>query len=103
MSYIKRIEGKFKNDKKEDGIKMVVDFYNRMAENTKGFKGFIMTGSLDDPQRVANISLWESKEDMDNYYTNDKEYSAFLETIKPLIEKEAERTDYKVFGFNLNK
>jgi heme-degrading monooxygenase HmoA len=83
MSYVKRIEGKFKNDKKEEGVKMVVDFYNGMAGNIKGFKGFIMTGSFDDPQRVANISLWETKEDMDNYYAHDKEYSSLLETIKP--------------------
>lgn len=102
MSYVKRIEGKFKIDKKEEGVKMVVDFYSGMAGNIKGFKGFVMTGSLNDPQRVANISLWETKEDMDNYYANNKEYSSFLEKIKPLIEKDVERTDYEVLGFNFD-
>jgi hypothetical protein len=27
-----------------------------------------MTGSLDDPQKAVNVSLWESREDMDGYY-----------------------------------
>lgn len=45
-----------------------------------------MTGSLDDPQKAVNVSLWESREDMDNY-ANDKEYASFLESLKPLIEQ----------------
>jgi hypothetical protein len=62
-----------------------------------------MTGSLDDPQKAVNISLWETREDMDTYYTNDKEYLAFLESLKPLIEQEIEKSDYTVFKFNLSE
>jgi len=62
-----------------------------------------MTGSLNDPQKAVNVSLWESKEDMDNYYANDKEYASFLESLKPLIEQEIEKSDYTVFKLNFVK
>jgi len=68
-----------------------------------GFNGFIMSGSLDDPQKAVNISLWETREDMDDYYSNNKEYSSFLESLKPLIEQVTDNKDYRVFGFNINK
>jgi hypothetical protein len=52
-----------------------------------------MTGSSDDPQKAVNITLWETKEKMDRYYANDKGYSEFLESLKPLIEQEIEKSD----------
>ena len=81
--------------------KRVVDFYNGIVGKVKGLKGFMMTGSLDDPQKAVNISLWETREDMDTYYANDKEYLA--ESLKPLIEQEIEKSDYTVFKFNLSE
>ncbi len=102
MSYIRHIEGRFKEGKRDEAAKKVVDFYDGLAGKVKGFKGFIMIGSLDDPQKAVNVSLWESREDMDNYYANDdKEYASFLESLKPLIEQEIEKSDYMVFKLNL--
>jgi heme-degrading monooxygenase HmoA len=86
MTYIKHIEGRFKQGKR-DAVQMIVDFYNGLVGKVKGFKGFIMTGSLDDPQKAVNISLWETREEMDNYYANDKDHSSLLETLNPLIEQ----------------
>ena len=103
MSYIRHIEGRFKEGKRDEAAKKVVDFYDGLAGKVKGFKGFIMTGSLDDPQKAVNVSIWESREDMDDYYANDKEYASFLESLKPLIEQEIEKTDYTVFKLNFVK
>ena len=103
MSFAKHIEGRFKEGRREEATKKVVDFYNGLSGKIKGFNGFIMSGSLEDPQKAVNISLWETREDMDDYYANNKEYSTFLESLKPLIEQEIEKKDYKVFGFNINK
>jgi heme-degrading monooxygenase HmoA len=103
MSFVKHIEGRFKEGKREEGQKKVVDFYNELSGRIKGFKGFIMSGSLEDPQKAVNVSLWDTREDMDDYYANNKEYSSFLESLKPIIEQEIENKDYKVFGLNLNK
>jgi len=52
-----------------------------------------MSGSLEDLQKAVNITLWETREDMDDYYANNKEYLSFLESLKPLIEQVAENKD----------
>lgn len=62
-----------------------------------------MTGSSDDPQKAVNITLWETKEKMDNYYANYKDYSEFLESLKPLIEQEIEKSDYRVYKLYLGE
>ena len=103
MSYIRHIEGRFKEGKRDEATKKIVDFYNKLVGKVKGYKGFIMTGSVDDPQKAVNVSLWESREDMDNYYANDKEYASSLESLKPLIEQEIEKNDYTVFKLNFAK
>ena len=70
-----------------------MDFYNGLSGKIKGFNGFIMSGSLEDLQKAVNITLWETREDMDDYYANNKEYLSFLESLKPLIEQVAENKD----------
>lgn len=101
MSFVRHIEGSFKKGKEKEGIQKVVDFYNTLSGKTTGFIGFIMSSSTEDPQRAVNISVWETKESMDNYYDNDQEYSKFLESLKPLIEHQNENIDYEVVGFKI--
>jgi hypothetical protein len=36
---------------------MIVDFYNKLIRKVEGFKGFIMTGSLDDPQKAIKYII----------------------------------------------
>ncbi|MGN6628702.1 MAG: Dabb family protein [Candidatus Nitrosocosmicus sp.] len=102
MSFVKHIEGRFKEEKREEAIKKIVEFYNGLSGKIKGFNGFIMSGSLEDAQKAVNISIWETREDMDDYYANNKEYSAFLESLQPLIEQVSDNKDYRVFGFDIN-
>jgi quinol monooxygenase YgiN len=101
MLFVKHIEGRFKDGKREEGIQKVVDFYNALSGRAMGFKGFIMSASLEDPEKAVNISVWETKNAMDQYYANDQEYSVFLESLKPLIEQEIENKDYEVVGFKI--
>jgi len=93
MPFAKHIEGRFKEGNREDATKKIVDFYNGLSGKIKGFNGFIMSGSLEDLQKAVNITLWETREDMDDYYANNKEYLSFLESLKPLIEQVAENKD----------
>ncbi|MGN6347992.1 MAG: antibiotic biosynthesis monooxygenase [Candidatus Nitrosocosmicus sp.] len=102
MSFVKHIEGRFKEGKREEAIKKIVEFYDELSGKIKGFNGFIMSGSLEDAQKAVNISIWETREDMDDYYANNKEYSAFLESLQPLIEQVSDNKDYRVFGFDIN-
>ena len=72
MTYIKHIEGRFKQGKRDEAVQIIVDFYNGLVGKVKGFKGFIMTGSLDDPQKAVNISLWKQG----------KKWITIMQTIK---------------------
>jgi hypothetical protein len=55
MSFIRHIEGRFKEGKRDEAVKKVVGFYGGLVGKVKGYKGFIMTGSLDDPQKAVNV------------------------------------------------
>jgi heme-degrading monooxygenase HmoA len=75
------MEGRFKEGKREEATKKIMDFYNGLSGKIKGFNGFIMSGSLEDPQKAVNISFWDTREDMDDFYANNKEYSSFQESL----------------------
>jgi hypothetical protein len=53
-------------------IKKRVDFYNGQVGKINRLKGFVMINNFEDKQKAVNISFWETRENMDNYYTNDK-------------------------------
>ena len=53
ISFAKHIEGRFKEGKREEATKKIVDFYNGLSGKIKGFNGFIMSGSLEDPQKAV--------------------------------------------------
>jgi hypothetical protein len=72
----KRLRAVSREGKRDKGAKKVVDFYDGIIGKAKGFKGLIMTGNLDDPQKAVNLSLWKSRIYMDNYYANGKEYAS---------------------------
>ena len=58
MSYIRHIEGRFKQGKTDEAARKVVDFYNGLiGKKTKGLRGFIMTGSLDDPKVHCKVLI----------------------------------------------
>ena len=44
MSFVKHTEGRFKEGKREEATKKVVEFYNGLPGKIKGFKGFIISG-----------------------------------------------------------
>jgi hypothetical protein len=46
---------------------------------------------------ATNTTVWETKEDMDAYYSNDMNYQMLLRQIKPMMEEELERREYTIF------
>lgn len=60
------IKRKFKKDALKDAEVMLI----KARTNAMGHKGYISTETLvtyDDPQSVIIISMWQNKEDWDNY------------------------------------
>ena len=55
---------------KKEGIQDATDMLIQARSHAMGCKGYISTETLvnyDDPQSVVLVSMWQSKEDWDNY------------------------------------
>ena len=86
------IKRRFREETLQDATTMLI----KARTNAMGSKGYISTETLvhyDDPQSVLIISMWQTKEDWDNYKNSDtrKEHE---DKYSHLFEGSAE---YEVF------
>ena len=83
-----------RSGKREEAAKLLADFYSVNEAKLKGFRGFVLINGHNDPQQLIGLTFWETKQDMDNYYTPGNQlYATLQENLKPLIEGEVERWD----------
>lgn len=97
MEYVKQITGRFKNDNREEGLKIIAKFWNANVGKVKGLTAFVLMANLHDSHGATNTTVWETKEDMDAYYSYDMNYQMLLRQIKPMMEEELERREYTIF------
>ena len=97
MEYVKEIAGRFKNNKREKCLKNIADFSNDNLEKVKGLTGFVLMANQQDPYGATNSIVWETKEDMDSYYSNDKTHLAVVERIKLMMDDELVMLEFKIF------
>ena len=103
FKYIKHNKARFKPDKREEGIKILADFFNEYENQIKGFEGFIIMNNVDDSQETIALTFWETKEDMDAYHKlNNKWFNIITERIKSLFEQVPERSDYTIFNSSIS-
>jgi hypothetical protein len=102
FKYIKHNKARFKIGKREEGTKILANFFNQYKNQIKGLKGFIIMNSIDNSQETIALTFWETKEDMDAYHKlNNKWFSTITERIKTLFERLPERGDYTAFNFKI--
>lgn len=88
FKYIKYNKARFKRDKREEGTKILANFFNEYKNQIKGFKGFIIMNSVNDSQETIALTFWETKEDIDTYHKlNNKWFNIITDRIKPLFEQ----------------
>ena len=97
MEYVKQITGRFKDGKREEGLKIIAELWNENVGKVKGLSAFVLMANLYDSQGATNSTVWETKEDMDAYYNTDKNYQSVLDRIKPMMEEDLERREYTIF------
>lgn len=68
FKYIKHNKARFKPHKREEGTKILANFFNEYKNQIKGFKGFIIINSVNDSQETIALTFRETKEDMDTYH-----------------------------------
>jgi heme-degrading monooxygenase HmoA len=100
LKYSKYNRVHFKSlEKKEAGTKMFIEFFGSIRKEELGSKmrGHIILDSTSDFQESIVLTFWETREDMDKFYsTRNKALANLVERAKPLFEKMPERTDYAV-------
>ena len=89
---------------KDNGRKMFTEFFGsiRKEELGKEMRGHIILDSTGDLLESIVLTFWETREDMDNFYSpQNKALASLVERAKPLFEKMPERTDYAVSELSL--
>ena len=96
MEYVKQIAGRFKVGKRE-GLTISAELWIENVGKVKGLSAFVLMANLHDSQGATNSTVWETKEDMDAYYSQDKNYQSVLDRMKPMMEEDLERREYSIF------
>ncbi|CAN5539544.1 hypothetical protein BH18THE1_BH18THE1_13060 [soil metagenome] len=94
---------RFKDGMREKATRKFREFFTAIQGKVSGFKGYIILENDEDSDEMLVLTLWASKEDMDNYYSNsNKRLSSLVEEVKPTFEKMPERISYNVVSLDLS-
>lgn len=97
---VKHNKIRFKSlENRDKGSRMFTDFFAsiRKEEAGKEMRGQMILDGIGDEQDSIVLTFWETKEDMDKFYSpQNKALANLVERAKPLFEKMPERTDYAV-------
>lgn len=86
-------------ENRDKGTKMFIEFFANIKKEEAGkeMRGHMILDSTSDLQESIVLTFWETKEDMDKFYSpQNKALANLVERAKPLFEKMPERTDYAV-------
>lgn len=104
IKYVKLNKVYFKSlDNRDKGTKMFIDFFAniRKEEAGKEMRGHMILDGISELQESIVLTFWETKEDMDKFYSpENKALANLVERAKPLFEKMPERTDYAISGLS---
>ena len=105
VRYSKHNKVRFKSlEDRDKGRMMFMEFFNSIKKEDVGkdMKGHIILASANDIQESIILTFWETREDMDRFYSTQNEALASLvERAKPLFEGMPQRTDYTVSDLSL--
>ena len=94
---------RLKDGMRERASRTFKDFFATIQGKEKGFNGFIILENEEDSHETLVLTLWDSKGDMDNYYSNtNKRLSSLVDEVKPMFEKMPERITYNVASLELS-
>jgi heme-degrading monooxygenase HmoA len=91
------------DEMRDNATRKFREFFANIQGKEKGLKGFIILENDEDRNETLILTLWESKRDMDNYYSDtNKRLSSLVEEVKPMFKKMPERVTYHVASLELS-
>jgi heme-degrading monooxygenase HmoA len=105
IKYSKHNRVRFKSlEERDKGRKLFTEFFESIRKEELGneMRGHIILDSTSDFRESIVLTFWETREDMDKFYSpQNKALAGLVERAKPLFEKMPERTDYAVLELSL--
>ena len=104
IKYIKHNKVRFNSlENREKGTRLFIEFFDSIIEQAgKEMKGHMILESITDLRESIVLTFWETKEDMDKFYSpQNKVLTSLVERAQPLFEKVPERTDHAVSDLSL--
>jgi heme-degrading monooxygenase HmoA len=79
------------------------EFFEDIKKTVKGLKGYAILENIENDKETVVLTFWETKEDMENYYSKDnKILSNLVDKVRPMFEQMPERSDYKITLFEID-
>ena len=86
-----------KKGKRTQNTDNLKEFFEEINNKVKGMRGFIIMDSIENMQETIVITLWQTKEDMDEYYRADnKMLSDFVLKSAANFESSPVRKNYEI-------
>ena len=103
LEYIKHNRVRLKEASQKKITQIFKEFFQDIKGTVKGLKGYAILENIENDKETIVLTFWESKEDMENYYSKDNNIlSELVEKVKPMFEQMPERSDYKIALFEID-
>lgn len=97
LKYAKLNMVHLKKGKRTQNMDNLKEFFEEINNKVKGMRGFIIMDSIENMQETIVITLWQTREDMDEYYRADnKILSDFVQKSAANFESSPVRKDYEI-------
>ena len=105
IKYVKHNKVRFNSlENRDKGTRMFIEFFDSIRKEHAGkeMRGHLILDGISDLKESIVLTFWETKEDMDKFYSpQNKALADLVERSKPLFEKMPERTDHAVSELSL--
>ena len=103
LEYIKLNRVRLKEAAQKKVTEIFKEFFEDIKGTIKGLKGYAILENIENDRETIVLTFWETKEDMENYYSKDnKILSDLVDKVKPMFEQMPERSDYKIALFEID-
>ena len=81
---------------------LLLNFLGSLDAEANRPKGFLVLDNLGDPQEMIVLTLWETKEQMTQFYNpTNPALSVFVKGTQEFMEQPPQRSDYEVVEYKM--
>ena len=89
----------FKKGKREEGFAELDKILNTLAQEVKGFRGYMSLLSYDDPNAVTILTLWQDEDALKK--SEQEVFARATKKVQDVLEKPPKLENYRVYSTEL--